>query len=300
MVNIAYKVAGRVSKGRVSVSNKVGVLYVVATPIGNLADITHRAVQLLSKVDLIAAEDTRHARKLLHHFGVATKMIAFHDHNELSQIPKLLGLLHQGKCIALVSDAGTPLISDPGFKLVCAVHTSQIPVVPVPGPCAAIAALSVAGLPTDSFAFDGFPPSKAVARAAFFAERQRERRTLVFYESPHRLMASLRAMADAFGKDRPAVLARELTKKFETIRHASLGELCDWVAADKDQQRGEFVVIVGGARLVGDVTDDTEAERVVRILLHELPVKQAATLAAEITNQPRRRLYRLALDLADD
>lgn len=299
MVNAVRRSASRVSKAGGFVSNRPGLLYVVATPIGNLEDITYRAVRVLSEVDLIAAEDTRHARKLLRHFGIATEMTAFHDHNELDKIPKLLNLLRQGKCIALISDAGTPLVSDPGFKLVRALHAAQIPVVPVPGPCAAITALSVAGLPTDRFAFDGFPPAKPAARDAFFSERKNDPRTLIFYETPHRIAASLRAMVNAFGKQRQAVLARELTKKFESIRYATLGELREWIGTDKDQLRGESVVIVHGAEVRVDQAIGPETERVLRILLRELPVKQAAALAAEITGRKKRALYRFALGLGD-
>ncbi len=294
MANISRKSVNRVSKAKAFVSNNPGLLYVVATPIGNLEDITYRAIRVLSEVDLIAAEDTRHARKLLSRFGITTRTTAFHEHNELHKIPELIDVLRQGKCIALISDAGTPLVSDPGFRLVRALRAEQVPVVPIPGPCAAIAALSVAGLPSDRFAFDGFPPAKPVARETFFGERQNEARTLIFYETPHRISASLRAMVNAFGRARPAVLARELTKKFETIRCATLGELCDWIANESDQRRGEFVVIVHGATAPVEQPIGPEAQRVLRILLRELPVKQAAAMAAEITGHKKRALYRLA------
>jgi len=274
-----------------------GVLYVVATPIGNLEDMTRRATRVLSEVAVIAAEDTRHSARLLGHFGIATKMQPLHEHNEAAQTAAILGLLFQGKSVALISDAGTPLVSDPGFRLVQAAHAEGLRVVPVPGACAAIAALSVAGLPTDRFVFEGFPPPKSVARRAAFAALRAENRTVIFYETPHRLAESLQDMRDVFGPERAAVLARELTKQFETVRAAPLGELAAWVASDENQQRGESVILVHGAPPGRESGLDAETERLLRILLHELPVKQAAALAAAITGLKKNQLYQYALDL---
>ena len=278
-------------------SNTTGNLYVVATPIGNLEDMTPRAVRILSEADLIAAEDTRHSAKLLHHFGIKTELVSVHEHNELDKLARLIALLHEGKCIALVSDAGTPLISDPGYHFVRAARAAGARVVPVPGACAAVAALSVAGLPMHRFAFEGFPPMKATARRSFFHNLKNEARTLVFYESPHRIVESLKDMVDEFGQDREAVLARELTKKFETLRGASLVELSDWVGNDKTQQRGEFVVLIHGAQVPKEQALNPEAERILRLLLKELSVKEASALAAEITGLKKNQLYRYALQL---
>ncbi len=274
-----------------------GVLYIVATPIGNLADFSPRAQTVLAQVDLIAAEDTRHSRKLLDHFGIAATMTAYHEHNEREKAETLLAMLRDGRNIALITDAGTPLVSDPGFGLVRQARAAQVRVVPIPGPCAAITALSVAGLPSDRFAFEGFPPPKETARRAFFQECSTETRTLIFYETPHRVADSLRDMADVFGAQREAVFARELTKQFETIRAGTLGELAPWVANDANQQRGEIVVLLRGA-VIEDAALDAQAERVLRLLLAELPVRQAAYLAAQITGQKRNLLYQRALALS--
>lgn len=271
-----------------------GVLYVVATPIGNLDDLSPRALLTLNEVALIAAEDTRHSAKLLQHFGILTPVTAFHEHNEREKSTELIALLSQGKSIALISDAGTPLVSDPGYRLVHAAHDSGIRVVPLPGPCAAIAALSASGLPSDRFAFEGFPPVKSAARRTWLEALARDPRTLIFYESPHRILESLQDMATVFGATRMAVYARELTKHFETVRYSSLGELVEWVGADPNQQRGEIVVLVHGASAVAS-ENQGEAERIVRILIKDLPVSQAAALAAEITGLKKNQLYELAL-----
>jgi 16S rRNA (cytidine1402-2'-O)-methyltransferase len=274
-----------------------GVLYIVATPIGNLADFSPRAQAVLAQVDLIAAEDTRHSRKLLDHFGIVTAMTAYHEHNEREKAGTLLAMLGEGRSIALITDAGTPLVSDPGFGLVRQARAAHIPVVPIPGPCAAITALSAAGLPSDRFGFEGFPPAKEAARRAYFEARRVEARTLIFYETPHRIVESLRDMAEVFGAEREAVFARELTKQFETIRTGTLAELAMWVASDANQQRGEIVVLVRGA-VIDDAALDVQAERVLRLLLAELPVKQAAHLTAQITGQKKNLLYQRALALA--
>ena len=275
-------------------SKEPGVLYIVATPIGNMDDISLRALQVLKAVPLIAAEDTRHSRKLLAHYGIVARLIALHDHNEQDVTDRLLKTLLGGDDVALVSDAGTPLISDPGFYLVRAARQADIRVIPLPGPSACIAALSVAGLPTDRFVFEGFLPSRPVARARRLRELADERRTLVFYESSHRIGESLQAMAENVGHDRQATVARELTKTFETIRDGTLAELADWVQADSNQQKGEFVVMLQGAAARDSVLD-AAAEQVLRVLMDELPLKQAAALAAKITGLPKNRLYEAGL-----
>ncbi len=279
-------------------SNDTGTLYIVATPIGNLEDISYRAVRLLAAVDLIAAEDTRHSRKLLQHYAISTRLTSLHEHNERSKAATLVRLLLAGKCIALISDAGTPLISDPGLYFVRAAQLAGVHVVPVPGPCAAIAALSVAGLPSDRFSFEGFPPNRAAARAAFLRQLSREPRTLIFFESPHRIVRSLEAMVAAFGGERPAALARELTKVFETIRRSTLRELREWVRQQPASAvAGEFVVLVQGVSAKAPAVDVDEAQRVLRVLLANLPLKQAVALTAQITGHKRRALYQEALAL---
>jgi 16S rRNA (cytidine1402-2'-O)-methyltransferase len=274
-----------------------GTLYVVATPIGNLEDMTPRALRTLSEADLIAAEDTRHSGRLLRHFGIGTKTEAIHEHNERSQVPRLVEILKDGKSIAFITDAGTPLVSDPGFHLVRAARQAGIRVVPVPGACAAIAALSAAGLPSDRFVFEGFPPAKSAARRAVFEKLREESRTLIFYESPHRILESLKDMSEVFGPGREAVLARELTKQFETLHAGGLQELLEWVGHDADQQLGEFVILIHGVPCAEREVVDEAAERVLRILLEELPVSQAAALAARITGLKKNKLYDFALTL---
>lgn len=277
-----------------------GTLYVVATPIGNLEDMTPRARRTLAGADLIAAEDTRHSGRLLRHFGIGTKTEAIHEHNERSQVPRLVEILKGGKSIAFITDAGTPLVSDPGFHLVRAARQAGIRVVPVPGACAAIAALSAAGLPSDRFVFEGFPPAKSAARRAVFEKLREESRTLIFYESPHRILESLRDMSEVFGPGREAVLARELTKQFETLRAGGLEELREWVGRDTDQQLGEFVILIHGVPRAEREAVDEAAGRVLKILLDELPVSQAAALAARITGLKKNKLYEYALALKGD
>lgn len=267
-----------------------GALYVVATPIGNLDDITVRAKQVLQAVDLIAAEDPTHTRALLSQYGIRADLIALHQHNEQAQVPFILSKAQSGASVALVSDAGTPLMSDPGFRLVSAAREAGIPVVPVPGACAAIAALSVAGLPTDRFSFEGFLPAKAKARREKLAALASEPRTLIFYESTHRIVESLQAMVGAFGPARHGTVARELTKLFETVTTAPLSELLAMTESTPNAQRGEFVILVQGA------ADDTDAilregQRVHALLREHLPPSAAAKLAAEITGAPRKALY---------
>ena len=277
-----------------------GILHVVATPIGNLQDITARALDTLRSVSLVAAEDTRHSRRLLAHYGIGTPLVALHEHNEREITRRMLQTLTAGEDIALVSDAGTPLISDPGFYLVRAARQANFRVVPVPGASALIAALSVAGLPTDRFCFEGFLPSRQVARRQRLQALHAATATLVFYESCHRIRASLADMAEVFGPGRAATLARELTKTFETIRSGMLGELLDWIDADSNQQKGEFVVLVQGASTAKAAEVDVAAAEVLAILLAELPLRQAAALAAKITGSPKNALYEHGLMLKSE
>ena len=275
--------------------NESGVLYVVATPIGNRADITQRALDILGTVTRVLAEDTRHSGNLLRSLGIATPLLSLHEHNEQLQIEPLLARLRAGENLALISDAGTPLISDPGYRIVRAARQAGLAVVPVPGASALIAALSVAGLPTDRFVFEGFLPAKAAARRARLQALAAETRTLVFYEASHRIQECIADLQALLGAEREAVIARELTKTFEQVQGGALGELSVWLATDDNRQRGEFVVLVAGAPQVEDVEVSEEARRVLAILLRELPVKQAATLAAEITGARKNLLYRFAL-----
>lgn len=274
-----------------------GTLYVVATPIGNLDDISARALRVLREVALIAAEDTRHSQRLLQHFGIGTPLAACHEHNERDQGGRFIGRLQAGEDVALISDAGTPLISDPGFHLVRSARAAGIPVVPVPGACALIAALSAAGLPSDRFIFEGFLPAKATGRRQRLEALREEPRTLLFYEAPHRLLESVEDMLAVFGPERPALLARELTKTFETLRGLPLAELREFIAADSNQQRGECVLLVGGWQAPeGEEAVSAESLRVLDLLLAEMPVKRAAALAAEITGVRKNLLYQAALE----
>lgn len=271
-------------------ATKAGTLYVVATPIGNLGDLTPRALEVLRSVAAICAEDTRRSGQLLAHFGVSTPLVALHEHNEDALAQRVVDRLLAGESLALVSDAGTPLVSDPGFRLVRAARAAGVRVSPLPGACAAIAALSVAGLPSDRFAFEGFLPAKASARRDQLQRLAGEARTLVFYESSHRIAESLADMRAAFGDDRPAVLARELTKLFETVLDGTLADLQARVDADENQRKGEFVVMVQGA---GDDVEArlSEGRRIYAMLNEHLPPSTAAKLAAEITGAPRKELY---------
>lgn len=278
-------------------ANPAGCLYVVATPIGNLDDISARALQILSAVQLIAAEDTRHSSRLLQHFSIRTPLVSCHEHNERSEADSLVRRLQQGEDVALISDAGTPLVSDPGFQLVSRARAAGIRVVPVPGACAAIAALSAAGLPSDRFVFEGFLPAREGARKKHLQGLCQESRTLIFYEAPHRLLDSIGDMAEVFGGGRQAVLARELTKTFETIKDAPLAELRDWIAADSNQQRGEAVVLVAGVDSRAQLDSiEPAAQQVLRLLCGELPLKKAAALTAQITGVRKNLLYQWGLD----
>lgn len=267
-----------------------GCLYVVATPIGNRDDFSLRALASLRTVTVIAAEDTRHSRPLLLHHGIDTPLLALHEYNERDAVDGLVDRLLAGQSVALISDAGTPLVSDPGFRLVRAARAAGIRCVPLPGACAAIAALSVAGLPSDRFVFEGFLPAKGPARRSRLRELAGEVRTLIFYESSHRLAESVADMRDIFGPARDAVLARELTKLFETVLNAPLQELAARIAEDPDQQRGECVVLVVGHAEEAEATLG-EGQRVFAILRTELAPAKAAKLAAAITGAPRKELY---------
>ncbi|MEE8731353.1 MAG: 16S rRNA (cytidine(1402)-2'-O)-methyltransferase [Rahnella inusitata] len=270
-------------------------LYIVPTPIGNLGDITQRALAVLSSVDLIAAEDTRHTGLLLHHFGISAKMYPLHDHNEQQKAEHLLSKLQEGQSIALVSDAGTPLINDPGYHLVRRCREAGVRVVPLPGACAAIAALSAAGLPSDRFCYEGFLPAKTKSRKDTLQALIEEPRTLIFYESTHRLLDSLQDMVEVWGPDRYVVLARELTKTWENIRGDGVGALLAWVLEDETRKRGEMVLIVEGHKADTEALP-AEALRTLALLQKELPLKKAAALAAEIHGVKKNALYKYALD----
>ncbi|GFZ60040.1 Uncharacterized protein ALO70_00017 [Pseudomonas amygdali pv. eriobotryae] len=280
------------------VSNSTpGSLYVVATPIGNLDDMSVRALKVLREVALIAAEDTRHSARLMQHFGISTPLAACHEHNERDEGSRFITRLLAGDDVALISDAGTPLISDPGYHLVRQARAVGVPVVPVPGACALIAALSAAGLPSDRFIFEGFLPAKAAGRKAKLERVKEEPRTLIYYEAPHRILECLQDMEQVFGADRQALLAREITKTFETLKGLPLGELRAFVEADSNQQRGECVVLIAGwtppqdEDVIGE-----EARRILDLLLAEMPLKRAAALAAEITGVRKNLLYQVALE----
>lgn len=271
-----------------------GCLYIVATPIGNLSDISERAVQVLQDADLIAVEDTRHSGKLLQHIGVSTPMLALHEHNEDKKVQSIIEKLSAGEKVALISDAGTPLISDPGYHLVKAALDADIIVSPIPGPSALVAALSASGLPSDAFIFEGFLPNKSTARLKKLESLANESRTIIFYEAPHRIVACLQDMQQIFGPNRNAVVARELTKTFETIKKDSLEKLISWIEDDNNQQRGEFVVLIQGKEKEVSVVDQ-EAEFVLDTLMQELPLKQASQLAAKITGVKKNTLYQIGL-----
>jgi 16S rRNA (cytidine1402-2'-O)-methyltransferase len=275
-----------------------GTLFVVATPIGNLRDLSPRATEVLREADVLLAEDTRHTQQLLHACAIDRDggLESLHEHNERERVAGLVERLLRGSDMALVSDAGTPLMSDPGALLVSAAASAGVPIVAVPGPCAAIAALSIAALPAERFAFEGFLPAKASARRRRLAALAAETRTLVFYEAPHRLPESLEDLAAAFGGERAAVVAREITKKFETVYRGTLASLAQRAAQDADMSRGEIVIVVhGSAVLESDDQGAAAAESVLRALLEDLPVSQAAKIAARITGRGRSELYERAL-----
>jgi 16S rRNA (cytidine1402-2'-O)-methyltransferase len=273
-----------------------GTLYVVATPIGNLGDLSARARDTLQNCALIAAEDTRHTGALLKHFGIDTPQVSLHGNNEAARTVEIISHLGAGKSVALVSDAGTPAISDPGFELVRAAAAAGIDVVAVPGPCAAIAALSIGALPTDRFCFEGFLPARGAARRRRLESLAQEPRTLVFYEAPHRVRETLEDCALAFGGSRPATVVREATKLHETTYRGSLQELLSIASKNADFARGEIVLLIGGAPQVQPKTD---LDRVLSVLLAELPLKQAARLAAELCGARDNEAYKRALELKD-
>jgi len=276
-------------------TNKTPALYVVATPIGNLADITLRALEVLRAADLVACEDTRHARHLLDHHGIRAATLSLHEHNEAAAAQKLVAALREGKRVALISDAGTPGISDPGARACAAVRAAGFPVVPLPGPSAAVTALSAAGLAEARFLFAGFLSSKPTARRAEIESLKAVPAALVFYEAPHRIEESLADLAAILEPERTLVVARELTKLFEEIAVMPLAAGAAWLAADANRRRGEFVVAVSGPPVRQGL--DVETERVLRLLLDELPLKQATKLTAAISGQPRNALYERALEL---
>jgi len=278
------------------VKDTTAALYIVATPIGNLADISARAIEVLSSVDVIAAEDTRHSKYLLQHHGIETSTISLHEHNEQQRSELLLTRIAAGESIALISDAGTPLISDPGYRLVNMAREQGFKVIPIPGACAVIAALSASGLSAERFAFEGFLPPKSTARRQALQSLENEPRTMIFYESPKRMVASLQDMLTVFGGERKACLARELTKMFETIVTLPLAELVDVVINDANHQKGEIVLLVEGQSTVVD-RDEAEEVRVLQILLDEVPLKQAAAITASILGIKKNKAYEMALKL---
>jgi 16S rRNA (cytidine1402-2'-O)-methyltransferase len=309
-------------------------LYIVATPIGNMSDMTPHAIDVLKQVAIIACEDTRTSGKLLSHFGIDTKgskaddekeseapntknntdnnvtdadtatkqkghnkLWAYHEHNSAIQTPKIIEMIEQGHSVALISDAGTPLISDPGYQLVQAAHAAGVRVSPIIGASAAIAALSVAGLPSDRFSFIGFLPAKTHGRQKQLAALNSRTETLIFYEAPHRIIASLEDMATIFGADREVTFCRELTKTFETVHKSTLGDLVEFVKADDNQQRGEIVVVVAGVNVVQDADDISIHDKLLQRLLEDLSVKKAAALGADITGVKKNALYQRLLEL---
>lgn len=278
-----------------------GVLYIVATPIGNLDDLSARAIDTLKKVDVVAAEDTRHSRRLLQHLGLQKTMLALHDHNERERTASVIDLLAKGTSIALISDAGTPLISDPGFVLVREARARGLVVTPVPGSCALVAALSAAGLPTDRFRFEGFLPTKRGARRAALEALSQETATLVFYESPHRILEATSEIADVMGAEREVVLARELTKAFETFYAGPASSVCEQLNSDTYAVKGEYVVMVHGAEPRPEEESSAfDVDRLLRLLIAELPVKKVARLGAELTGVSRNDLYQRALTIKNE
>jgi 16S rRNA (cytidine1402-2'-O)-methyltransferase len=277
--------------------SETGRLYIVATPIGNRDDITYRAVKVLSQVDLILAEDTRHSRPLLDYYDISTRLKSCHEHNESSIVTMVLELLAQGKSLALISDAGTPLISDPGFVLVRAVRQAGYEVVTVPGPSSIIAALSIAGLPTDRFVYEGFMPAKSAARRERYRDLLSDSRTIVALESSHRIAASLNDLQEVAGRERQIAVARELTKRFETVLFGSVSQVVSQLQQDSNQLKGEFVVLISGSTEAAVTSNGLSSKRVLEILSAELGLKQAAKLAAELTGEKKNDLYTLGLTL---
>ena len=278
-------------------SNQDGILYIVASPIGNLGDMTRRAIEILREVDLVAAEDTRHSQRLLTHFGINQRLVSCHEHNEEKQISRFLRLLEKGQSIALLSDAGTPLVSDPGYRIVRAVAEQGYRIVPLPGACAAIAALSVSALATDRFLFAGFPSAKQAACKKQLEQLAREPATLIFYESPRRLRATLEIALETFGPDREAVVARELTKLHESIARGRLQDVLTTVQQDANWERGEIVLLFAGHKEIAGAEADhqEQIQKVLKPLLQELPLKQAVSLTVKITGARKNEVYDLAV-----
>ncbi len=274
-----------------------GILFIVATPIGNLDDISFRAVEILKNVDLVLAEDTRHSKKLLKHLNIAKPMRAFHEHNEREKIKAIIGELHSGKSIALISDAGTPLISDPGYFLVAQAKKEGLRVVPIPGPSALITALSASGLASDSFTFLGFLPSKKTARVKLLKSLVSRAETSIFYESPKRILATLTDMHSIFGGSREVCLAKELTKIFETIQTDSIPNLIKYLNIDKSHQKGEFVILVSANDKIDIAEAETQLDSLLPILRSEMGASKAAKLAAKITGIDKKQCYKRAIDL---
>ena len=296
-VRVYYDQNLMINKRLVSMSNvEPESLYIVATPIGNLADMSARAIEVLKDVDVIAAEDTRHSGHLLQHYAIKTPTVSLHEHNEQQRSEVLLSRIQAGEAVALISDAGTPLISDPGYRLVSLVREHGINVVPIPGCSALVAALSASGLASDKFSFEGFLPSKQAARKQTLEKLKNETRTMIFYESPRRLNNTLNDMESVFGPERLACLARELTKLHETIVTKPLAELQSWVDSDSNQQRGECVVLVEGNRIQQDASE-AEVDRFLAILLDDLPVKRAAAITAALLSVSKNKAYEQALKL---
>ncbi|SOB76586.1 16S rRNA (cytidine1402-2'-O)-methyltransferase [Marinobacter sp. LV10R510-11A] len=278
-----------------------GTLYIVATPIGNLEDLSPRAVKVLSDVAVIAAEDTRHSGRLLQHLGISKPLIALHDHNERGRVKSIVSQLMAGADVALISDAGTPLISDPGYVLVRDVRAEGLRVSPIPGPCALVAALSAAGLPTDRFLFVGFLPAKRTGRRTALEELRKEVATLVFYESPHRILATVADIADVMGAQREVVLGREITKTFETFYSGGAADVHAALTEDPHGSRGEFVIVVRGAEKTesGLMAGAVDVDQLLNLLMAELPLKKAAKMASELTGLGKNELYQRALGLKE-
>ena len=274
-----------------------GELYLVATPIGDMTDIAERALGILNTVDIVAVEDKRRSSRLFSHFGIKTPMISYHDHGEEKQIKKIIDELLCGKSVALICDAGTPLIADPGYKLVKAANSKSIKVSPIPGPCALIAAISASGLPSDRFIFEGFLPSKSNARITKIKNISEDPRTIIFYETPHRILEALKDMIKIIGPLRQIVFARELTKTYETFISGSLESVLEIIEKDLNQQKGEIVIVLAGADSLEKRSETQDSKRILSVLLEELPLKQAVSLGAKITGIQKNIFYKLALDL---
>ncbi len=274
---------------------KTGVLYIVATPIGNLADISHRALSILADVSVVYAEDTRHSRKLLNAHGIEAKLVSLHEHNEKDRVQEVLNVLQSGDDAALVSDAGTPLINDPGYKLVEKCHEVGIDVSPIPGPSAIISALSVSGIASDSFIYLGFPPAKQVSRQRWLSGHAQESKTMVFYESKHRIISSLEDMVNIFDGNRLVTVARELTKRYETINRGTLSTILEWIKSDENNRKGEFVIVVAGSNRI--LQESGQSLELLKLLLPEVPLKKAVEITVKTFGEKKNSIYKLALTM---